>query len=171
MMCPSLTFVLSDEGVSGGGLVALHLDTGAAEHGESDALWLAWDAWGGAEAIVSVTGGRAAPLGITLRLGLAEAVLAVVALLAAPFALLQLDRHEQDVRARMLQLVLLAGALGLVMTRDLFNTFVFIEITGIATYALAGQKAGLRVTVVSSDKDLMQLIDEDGVERPIRPRS
>jgi DNA polymerase-1 len=38
----------------------------------------------------------------------------------------------------------------------------------IATYALAGQKAGLKVTVISSDKDLMQLIDEEGVERPIR---
>ncbi len=120
------------------------------------AFW-AWDAWGGAEAIVSVTGGRAAPLGITLRLGLAEAVLAVVALLAAPFALLQLDRHEQDVRARMLQLVLLAGALGLVMTRDLFNTFVFIEITGIATYALAalgreegGLEAGLKYALLGA---------------------
>ena len=31
----------------------------------------------------------------------------------------------------------LAGAFGLIMTRDLFNTFVFLEVVSIATYALA----------------------------------
>src|SRR5690606_4963606 len=47
-----------------------------------------------------------------------------------------------------------------------------IEVSGveaddvIAWYALAAQKSGRSVVIVSSDKDLMQLIDEGAAERP-----
>ncbi len=42
----------------------------------------------------------------------------------------------------LLYLILVMGINGMVMTRDLFNLFIFIEITSIATYALIGMERG-----------------------------
>ncbi len=99
--------------------------------------WLAALA-GGAQPARIVTGGWPPPLGINLFFGPLEAALAglafVTALAAAPY----LAHHEESpsVKSLVLQLVLVVGAVGLIMTRDLFNTFVFLEITGIGTSAL-----------------------------------
>jgi len=101
-----------------------------------------------------ITGGWRPPLGINLRLGAVEAVL--VALAAATGLGVSLHalsprwaggrRHGAGEggaawsgrdRAPTLELLMFVGAVGLIMTRDVFNLFVFLEISSIATYALA----------------------------------
>jgi formate hydrogenlyase subunit 3/multisubunit Na+/H+ antiporter MnhD subunit len=87
------------------------------------------------------TAGIAPPFSINLRFGLFEGgfVLAVnsVALLAAWHYLPTLKQHAS---ALLLYLIMVMGINGMVMTRDLFNLFIFIEITSISTYALIGME-------------------------------
>ncbi len=89
------------------------------------------------------TGGWPAPFGIALRFGLAEAVLMALAAAAAlgSFGAVSAragrDAAAGGVRGLVLVLLMVVGTNGLIMTRDLFNTFVFLEIVSIATYALA----------------------------------
>ncbi|HOX18165.1 MAG TPA: proton-conducting transporter membrane subunit, partial [Spirochaetales bacterium] len=86
------------------------------------------------------TGGFEPPLVIALRLGLEEsaalAAIAAVALLAA-FSMRK-ALFAAPVSGMMTFLMLVMGLSGLVLTRDLFNLFVFLEISGIAGYALLG---------------------------------
>ncbi len=94
------------------------------------------------------TAGIAPPFSINLRFGLFEGgfVLAVntVALLAAWHYLPALKQHAS---ALLLYLIMVMGINGVVMTRDLFNLFIFIEITSIATYALIGiERTGSALT-------------------------
>ncbi len=95
----------------------------------------------GAESIDIETAGVAPPFSINLRFGLFEGgfVLAVntIALLAAWHWLPSLKQHAS---ALLLYLIMVMGINGMVMTRDLFNLFIFIEITSIATYALIGME-------------------------------
>ena len=93
----------------------------------------------GAPSIDIETAGIAPPFSINLRFGLFEGgfVLAVniAALLAAWHSLPLLKQHAS---ALLLYLIMVMGINGMIMTRDLFNLFIFIEITSIATYALIG---------------------------------
>jgi formate hydrogenlyase subunit 3/multisubunit Na+/H+ antiporter MnhD subunit len=95
----------------------------------------------GAPAMEILTAGVAPPFSINLRFGLSEGgfVLAVnlIALLAAWHYLPTLRTQAS---ALLLYLVMVMGINGMVMTRDLFNLFIFIEITSIATYALIGMQ-------------------------------
>ncbi len=97
----------------------------------------------GAPAIDIETAGIKPPFSINLRFGLLEGgfVLAVntVALLGAWH---YLPKLKQQAAALLLYLILVMGINGMVMTRDLFNLFIFIEITSIATYALIGMERG-----------------------------
>ncbi|MBN2799277.1 MAG: hypothetical protein JXX28_09045 [Deltaproteobacteria bacterium] len=116
---------------------AVHLLVLAAMFGLTG--WWTWQLAHGMAPIEIQTGGWAPPIGIALRLGVTEGLLALFAQGAALFGAVYLWGREEhgDIRAIALQLALVVGALGLFMTRDLFNIFVFVEITGIATYALA----------------------------------
>jgi formate hydrogenlyase subunit 3/multisubunit Na+/H+ antiporter MnhD subunit len=95
----------------------------------------------GAAPIQIETAGIAPPFAINLRFGLYEGgfVLAVnsIALLGALHWLPSLRQHAS---ALLLYLIMVMGINGMVMTRDLFNLFIFIEITSIATYALIGME-------------------------------
>ncbi len=85
------------------------------------------------------TGGWSAPIGITLRFGLPEAILCILAGLtafASLVALIPREDAETQGRSGLLQLLVLVGAFGLIMTRDLFNLYVFLEISSIGTYAI-----------------------------------
>ena len=97
----------------------------------------------GAPSIDIETAGIAPPFSINLRFGLFEGgfVLAVnlAALLAAWHSLPLLKQHAS---ALLLYLIMVMGINGVIMTRDLFNLFIFIEITSIATYALIGIERG-----------------------------
>jgi len=88
---------------------------------------------GGAPIEIS-TGGAFPPYAINLRMGLAEAAVAfsvnLVALIGARYVL------RDSYGILLLYLLLIVGIQGMVMTRDLFNLFVFLEIVSIATYGL-----------------------------------
>jgi formate hydrogenlyase subunit 3/multisubunit Na+/H+ antiporter MnhD subunit len=88
----------------------------------------------GAPPIEILTGGTTPPFSINLRLGLPEAVFAVgvnvVGLLGAWYFV------RANYATMLLYLILVTGIQGMVMTRDLFNLFVFLEIVSIATYGL-----------------------------------
>jgi formate hydrogenlyase subunit 3/multisubunit Na+/H+ antiporter MnhD subunit len=89
---------------------------------------------GGAPTIEILTGGAAPPIAINLRLGLAECVFALGVNLIALLGAVYFVRAKYPVL--LLYLILVMGIQGMVMTRDLFNLFVFLEIVSIGTYGL-----------------------------------
>lgn len=94
----------------------------------------------GAEPVVLFSAGVAPPMGIAVRVGLAESAFLVgvnlVALLGTAF-LWPLLRYR-GIGGMVLVLMVALGLNGTIMTRDLFNLFVFVEILSIGTFALMG---------------------------------
>ena len=88
----------------------------------------------GAAPIEILTGGAMPPVAINLRIGLPEAVFAFSINLVALFGATYIVREKYGIV--LLYLLLVMGIQGMVMTRDLFNLFVFLEIVSIATYGL-----------------------------------
>ena len=90
-----------------------------------------WRLVQGAAPIDILTGGANPPYTINLRMGLLEAVFALcinlVALLGAG------EFTHKKYGTMLLYLLLVMGIQGMVMTRDLFNLFVFLEMVSIAT--------------------------------------
>ncbi len=109
--------------------------------------WLASSVWASGPA-VSAMGGFAAPLGIVFYAD-KLAMLFVLALNAAVFLFWPRGKGE-SAGAFTLMLTLLAGGSGLALSGDLFNIFVFYEITAVASYGLAasgGNKAGYAAAI------------------------
>ncbi|MBL6928881.1 MAG: hypothetical protein ISR44_06880, partial [Rhodospirillales bacterium] len=116
----------------------LHLATLAVSLGLA-AFWLGELGLFSQNAVDIETGGWAPPWGILLRLGGPEAALIALAdavAIGAAIYLAPRDRENGGVRGLMIQLMIVLGAHGLILTRDLFNMFVFLEITSIGTYAV-----------------------------------
>jgi len=92
----------------------------------------------GAAPLLIQTAGFQAPLSINLQLGLVESFVLLFSNLAALLAGILLFKKfkENSIATMILYLILVMSSNGLVMTRDLFNIFVFIEILSISTYAL-----------------------------------
>lgn len=88
----------------------------------------------GAEPIEILTGGTKPPYAINLRMGLAESIVTFCVNLTALIGAVYVIREKYGVL--LLYLLLVMGIQGMVMTRDLFNLFVFLEIVSIATYGL-----------------------------------
>jgi formate hydrogenlyase subunit 3/multisubunit Na+/H+ antiporter MnhD subunit len=88
----------------------------------------------GAPSINILTGGAPPPYAINLRMGLPEAVFAISVNLVALLGAGAFAREKYG--TMLLCLLLVMGIQGMVMTRDLFNLFVFLEIVSIATYGL-----------------------------------
>jgi len=110
---------------------------------------------GGGPAIDILTAGLEPPLSINLRFGLQEAFLSLaVNLLGLLGGWYLLARLRENVQALILFLMIVMGINGMVMTRDLFNLFVFIEITAIATYALIAMERD-RQTLIAGFKYVM----------------
>lgn len=88
-------------------------------------------------------GGWAAPIGIEYRIDAVSAwVVVIVAGIAAvviPYSRLSVEREVEPQRIPLLYsalLLCLAGLLGISVTGDVFNLFVFLEISSISAYAL-----------------------------------
>ncbi|MCJ7627550.1 MAG: monovalent cation/H+ antiporter subunit D family protein [Longimicrobiales bacterium] len=88
-------------------------------------------------------GGWAAPIGIEYRIDLVNAwVLVIVAAIGAvvmPYARASLEREIEPQRIPLIYsalLLCLTGLLGITVTGDVFNLFVFLEISSISAYAL-----------------------------------
>ncbi|MBU1068522.1 complex I subunit 5 family protein [Myxococcota bacterium] len=93
---------------------------------------------------VVVIGGWRAPFGISLYVDALSVMLVVLFDLLALFALWFQHQHGQEkpVSFDVLVLVLSAAAAGAVFTQDLFNLFVFLEITTVAALALSAPQTG-----------------------------
>ncbi len=104
------------------------------------AQWLYAFVLQGTAPVQIFTAGVKPPLSINLQMGLQEALLLTGINLLAFAGALYLLRYlnEVGIRGRVLFLLFTLGMNGLVMTRDIFNLFVFLEITSIASYALIG---------------------------------
>ncbi|MCD6589388.1 MAG: hypothetical protein J7K88_12640, partial [Candidatus Fermentibacteraceae bacterium] len=91
-----------------------------------------------APVLVINTAGFHAPVSINLELGLVQAVVLLFANLTGLLAAVYMFRKfvEGQVSSLILFLLLVMGVNGLVMTQDLFNMFVFLEILSISTFAL-----------------------------------
>ena len=93
----------------------------------------------GRPAIEVLTAGSLPPVSINLRFGLWEGFITFGVNLVALLGALQMwDRLRGNYVPQLLYLILVMGINGMVMTRDLFNLFVFLEIVSIATYGLLG---------------------------------
>lgn len=90
-----------------------------------------------------VMGAWAAPWGIEYRVDLLNAfvllVISIIGLVSIPYArksvASEIDAHKQPWFYTM-YLLCLAGLLGIVVTGDAFNAFVFLEVSSLATYTL-----------------------------------
>jgi len=63
-------------------------------------------------------------------------IINLIVLLATIYSINYMDRYTDKTRYYTLFLLMLAGMNGVVLSGDMFNIFVFLEITGIASYAL-----------------------------------
>jgi formate hydrogenlyase subunit 3/multisubunit Na+/H+ antiporter MnhD subunit len=98
-----------------------------------------WRLYNGAPTIEVLTAGSLPPLSINLRFGLAEGFFSLCVNVAALLGAWHMwDRLRASYAALLLYLILTMGINGMVMTRDLFNLFVFLEIVSIGTYGLMG---------------------------------
>ncbi len=113
------------------------------------------------------TAGLKPPLSINMQMSLQEAIFLtgvnVLSLMGGIYLLRYLN--EIGVRGKVLFLLVTLGMNGLIMTRDIFNMFVFIEITSIASYALIGMdlrlnslNAGFKYMVAGSIASLFLLL-------------
>ena len=100
----------------------------------------------GAEPQMIFTAGFKPPFSINLRMGLEEAFFTIMSNLLGMFSGVYLIKKfkEEKVYAMILFLMLIMGINGLIMTRDLFNLFVFLEITSIATFSIIGIERNLK---------------------------
>jgi formate hydrogenlyase subunit 3/multisubunit Na+/H+ antiporter MnhD subunit len=94
----------------------------------------------GAETTLIYTAGFKPPFSINLQMGMEEAFFTlavnILGLLSGLFLFKKLSATK--VNAMILFLMMIMGINGLIMTRDMFNLFVFMEITSIATFAMIG---------------------------------
>lgn len=96
----------------------------------------------GTTPIIYNMGGWKTPLGIDLRLdGLSSLMLitiSMVGLAATVFSVQYMRMYTSKLRYYSLFLFMVAGMNGVVLTGDMFNLFVFMEIAAISSYALVG---------------------------------
>ncbi|HEY1608658.1 MAG TPA: proton-conducting transporter membrane subunit, partial [Paraburkholderia sp.] len=98
-----------------------------------------WTLMHGGNTIEVWTAGMPPPVSIDLRFGFEEGVLTFCVNVASLLGAVHLwDRLRGKYVPLLLYLILVMGIDGMVMTRDLFNLFVFLEIISIATYGLLG---------------------------------
>ncbi|NJE84583.1 proton-conducting membrane transporter [Thermococcus sp. CX2] len=103
------------------------------------AAWVFKEVYTTGQPIIVIAGGWKPPVGINLYIGhfaaLFVLIIAVVSLFMAVFSISAVKTEPIDKYA-MLFLLLMLGATGMIATGDIFNLFVFMEITAISAYAL-----------------------------------
>ncbi|MBO8174853.1 MAG: proton-conducting membrane transporter [Thermococcus sp.] len=105
------------------------------------AAWAFKEVYTTGKPIIVLAGGFQPPVGINLYIGhfaaLFVLIIAVVSFFMTVFSMKAIDVEPIDKYA-MLFLLLMLGATGMIATGDIFNLFVFMEITAISAYALTG---------------------------------
>ncbi len=89
--------------------------------------------------VFDILSGFSPPLGIVLMVGPLGALIALLISFTSFVVSLNCLKYPKEpvVKYTMLYILLMMGATGMVITGDLFNLFVFMEITSIASYGLA----------------------------------
>lgn len=123
-------------------LAAWLMFTFAAAASLATAIVLTVQTWDG-QTISYAMGGWAAPVGIELVVDRANAVVALllgaIAVIAASYGRRSIEAEIRPRRIRMFYAalcLLLTGLLGIAVTGDAFNLFVFLEISSLSSYAL-----------------------------------
>jgi formate hydrogenlyase subunit 3/multisubunit Na+/H+ antiporter MnhD subunit len=120
--------------------------------------WLGAFAWGASTPIEIFTAGAEPPFAINLRMGLPEAALTLLVNLTGLLAAVYLKDTllARGRRAMAVFVVIVMALCGMVLTRDIFNLFVFFELIAIATGGLVllsddhrALSAGFKYLVVS----------------------
>jgi formate hydrogenlyase subunit 3/multisubunit Na+/H+ antiporter MnhD subunit len=116
----------------------------------------AWNAVAGATVVIAV-GGFRPPLGIVFYIDQLALLFAIAVALFTALLWPLRAAVETRVREYTLTLVLAAAATGLALSGDLFNIYVFYELTAVASYGLAaargsaaGFAAAMRYVIISS---------------------
>jgi len=123
----------------------------------------------GADAGTYWMGGWPPPFGIVLVLDSVSKVLLLVvnmvAFLASVYAVSYMQKYTAQTKFYALFILMLAGMNGVVLTGDLFNLFVFLEIASIASYALVGfgveheeLEAGFKYLILGSVASTLVLV-------------
>ena len=103
------------------------------------AAWIFNQVYTAGKPIIVMAGGFKPPVGINLYIGYFAAlfilVIALASFLMAVFSMRAVNVEPKDKYA-MLFLLLMLGATGMIATGDIFNLFVFMEITAISAYTL-----------------------------------
>jgi len=96
---------------------------------------------GGAMATEIITSGIRPPFAINLRFGLEEAFVLLAVNTAGLFgARYMIDELREQASSMLLFLIWIMGMNGMVMTRDLFNLFIFVEITAVSGFVLVAMQ-------------------------------
>lgn len=100
--------------------------------------WVYALGWGGVATVEIFTAGAAPPFAINLRMGLPEAVLILLVNLSALLSAVYLrdSMFKQGRRAMAVLLIFTMALCGIILTRDMFNLFVFFELAVISTGGL-----------------------------------
>jgi len=131
------------------------------------ASWLRAFAMDGVTNVEFFTAGTQPPFAINLRVGLAEAALAFLSSLIGLFSALYMRDIllEQGRRAMAVLLIFVMALCGIILTRDMFNLFVFLELVVISTGGLVllsedsrALGAGFKYLIVSQLVSILLLI-------------
>jgi formate hydrogenlyase subunit 3/multisubunit Na+/H+ antiporter MnhD subunit len=129
--------------------------------------WLYAFAVEGATPVEIFTAGTPPPFAINFRVGLAEAALALLMTLTGLHAALYMKDtlFKQGRRAMAVLLIFIMALCGVIFTRDVFNLFVFMELTVISTGGLVllsadrrALGAGLKYLIVSQLVSILMLV-------------
>ncbi len=131
------------------------------------ASWLVVFVATGAGAVDIFTAGTRPPFAINLRMGLTEATLTLLINLTGLFAAIHMGEVllAKGRRAMAVLLIAIMALCGIVLTRDIFNLFVFFELIVIATGGLVllsddehAVSAGFKYLIVSQFISILLLI-------------
>ena len=125
---------------------------------------LAWERVADSTLVIAM-GGFRPPLGIVFYVDQLALLFAIVVSLGALLLWPLQEKGEGQVRTYTLMLVLAAAATGLALSGDLFNIYVFYELTAVASYGLAAGRgtaaafaATMRFVIISSFGAALMLI-------------
>jgi len=119
------------------------------------------------EPIIIELGSWQAPFAINLYVGTLELIsITVISIISLILAVYNLNHSNfaSESKFHTLYLIIIAGIYGIVMTGDIFNLFVFIEITTVAAYGLTtfnkdkGYEAAIKYIIIGSISSVFLLM-------------
>ena len=129
--------------------------------------WLLFFAVDGGTTVEIFTAGSEPPFSISLKIGMAEAVLVLLVIMSGLFSALYMQQSLLRLGRRVMSvlLVFIMALCGIILTRDVFNLFVFFELAVIATAGLillsedkGALAAGFKYLIISQIVSILFLI-------------